>query len=351
MMPSASEPDPSMPDRAATAAPSTTARGKPEGRPPHPATVVQAKPQPKARAERPPHPATVVQAKPQPKARAERPPHPATVVQAKPQPKARAERPLHPATVVQARSQPKARAERPPHPATAARPAAGGQAAAALRAPGEGPSPPGEDTAQPLLAAAATVAALAWGTAYLRDSLFGSSELPRRGVRNDDMVDAVAQDYTVGKGLQVTPRTRTRIVVSFGRILTVNYDTNDSSFNIGEIERPKGVKYFASDILEFAFRQIEAYLNKGPLPLALIRGAGIVNQGTAWIANFPGVQALSWLVSGTLSVDVGRQTPLGKMIEHFLADYHPDLFMKSITVEPGPQSNARNTVVKLGTKE
>ncbi|WP_437597809.1 hypothetical protein WMF28_34445 [Sorangium sp. So ce590] len=291
MMPSASEPDPSMPDRAATAAPSTTARGKPEGRPPHPATVVQAKPQPKARA------------------------------------------------------------ERPPHPATAARPAAGGQGAAAPRAPGEGPSPPGEGTAQPLLTTVATVAALAWGTAYLRDSLFGSSELPRRGVRNDDIVDAVAQDYTVKKGLQVTPRTRTRIVVSLGRILTVNYDTSDSSFNIGEIERPKGVKYFASDILEFAFRRIEAYLKKGPLPLALIRGAGIVNQGTAWIANFPGVQALSWLVSGTLSVDVERQTPLGKMIEHFLADYHPDLFMKSITVEPGPQSNARNTVVKLGTKE
>ncbi|MDI1431409.1 hypothetical protein [Polyangium sorediatum] len=161
------------------------------------------------------------------------------------------------------------------------------------------------------------------------------------------MIDEVAKDYTPKQGLSVVQRTRTRIVCTFKNILTVSYDISTATFSIGEIERPKKVKYHASDILEFAFRKIEAYHNQGTLPLRTIEGAGIINQGTAWITNIPGVETLSSLVSGSLSVDVGRQTPLGKMIEHFLADYHPELFMTSIVVQGGPRSNAKNTVVTL----
>lgn len=210
-----------------------------------------------------------------------------------------------------------------------------------------------EGTAQPYLWGGLAVAALGLGGAvYFRDALFGSSALPRGDrPRNDDLLNEVAKDY---KDLEISERRKPgsgamRYVCKFHNTLTVSYDTEQAAFSIGEIERPRGAKYHASDILEYAFRRIEERADKR-LPLRVIEGAGIVNKATAAFANLPGVRQLSNLVSGRLSVDVGRRLPLGKMIEHFLADYHPDLFMTSITLQPGPRPTAQNTVVTLGPR-
>ncbi|WP_437975844.1 hypothetical protein WMF11_50135 [Sorangium sp. So ce295] len=78
-------------------------------KPPHPATVAQAKPTFGNAAVRPPHPATVAQAKPTFGNAAVRPPHPATVAQAKPTFGNVDARPPHPAA---------AQMKPAPHPAT-----------------------------------------------------------------------------------------------------------------------------------------------------------------------------------------------------------------------------------------
>lgn len=89
----------------------------PNGRPPHPATVVQSKPSFGAAPQKPPHAATVAQPKPSFGGPAQRPPHPATVAQPKatpPKVSARERLSPHPATVQRKGS--------PSPPATPARP-------------------------------------------------------------------------------------------------------------------------------------------------------------------------------------------------------------------------------------
>lgn len=140
-----------------------------------------------------------------------------------------------------------------------------------------------------------------------------------------------------------------RVLCQFGNKLTVSYEPKDCVLRIGEIERPKGVKFFASDILAYVVARIAETLKQDRLEIKKIHGGAIVNKGTQLLANLPGAKFVSEWASG-LAVKAAPWTPLGKMTEHFLEEHYPGLAMKGLTLEKGPQSNAPNVSLALGKK-
>jgi hypothetical protein len=194
---------------------------------------------------------------------------------------------------------------------------------------------------------------MAWGAYYLRDSLFGELPPPQRRpkpVRDKISVLKKVDDYfKENGGVMVRHATRNTVLCRFGNKLTVSYNVDDCTLGIGEIERPKDVDFYASDILAYVTHKIAAYLKQDTLEIRSIHGGAIVNPGTRVLASLPGAQFLSGRM-GELSVLAALQTPLGKMTDHFLDEHYPNLAMKNVKVERGPRDNAPNAVIELGAK-
>jgi hypothetical protein len=198
---------------------------------------------------------------------------------------------------------------------------------------------------------------------YFRDRIFEKISSKPIIVKDRDqknISNEINKTFEEYDGLSIRFTTKSIISCSVKSILTISYDTSNFTLGIGHIARPKNVPFYASDIVFFVISRLEEFIKKsnkegefdqcltgGRLSIKRINGAAIVNTATQKITTFPGVKLIS-KYTGRLGTAAASWTPLGKMVNHLLAEHYPDLEMKNISLVKGSKSDAHNAAIELG---